>query len=214
MCTVRSAVGVRSSGWTAAVRRLRCDNHWGKLQFVFTASVLVFTASLCSSDSCCALGFPSTFPSSLLRFYRRCHRSAMGKPKKSSSADGTSATGGKKGATTTRVTDGGWRRSETRESDLRKLRERGLIPQDREAVRLPGNEVILRPPAGYRVMFLAFVIRGFSFPVHNFLRGLLFLYGIQLHHLLPNSLLELCPRGNNKDVIIIILVHDKVYIPC
>jgi hypothetical protein len=31
-----------------------------------------------------------------------------------------------------------------------------------------------------------------------------------LHHLL----LELCPRGNNKDVIIIILVHDNVYIPC
>jgi hypothetical protein len=26
--------------------------------------------------------------------------------------------------------------------------------------------------------------------------------------------LELCPRGNNKDVIIIILVHDNVYIPC
>jgi hypothetical protein len=29
----------------------------------------------------------------------------------------------------------------------------------------------------------------------------------------PN-VLELCPRGNNKDVIIIILVHDNVYIPC
>ena len=28
------------------------------------------------------------------------------------------------------------------------------------------------------------------------------------------KLLELCPRGNNKDVSIIILVHDKVYIPC
>jgi hypothetical protein len=27
-------------------------------------------------------------------------------------------------------------------------------------------------------------------------------------------LLELCPRGNIKDVIIIILVHDNVYIPC
>jgi hypothetical protein len=27
-------------------------------------------------------------------------------------------------------------------------------------------------------------------------------------------LLELCPRGNNKNVIIIILVHDNVYIPC
>jgi hypothetical protein len=36
----------------------------------------------------------------------------------------------------------------------------------------------------------------------------------------PNSVkeafyvLELCPRGNNKDVIIIILVHDNGYIPC
>jgi hypothetical protein len=28
------------------------------------------------------------------------------------------------------------------------------------------------------------------------------------------DMLELCPRGNNKDVIIIILVHDNVYIPC
>ena len=115
----------------------------------------------------------------------------MGKPKKSSSAVGTSAAGGKKGAAAARVTDGGWRRSETRESDLRKLRERGLIPQDREAVKLPGNEVIPRPPSGYRVMFLAFVMRGFSFPVHDFLRGLLFFYGIQLHHLSPNSLLHI-----------------------
>src|SRR3954466_14878440 len=152
---------------------------------------LCFTASLRSSDSCFALGFPSTFPSSFVRFHRRRRRSAMGKPKKSSSAVGTSAAGGKKGAATTRVTDGGWRRSETRESDLRKLRERSLIPQDREAVKLLGNEVIPRPPAGYRVMFLAFVMRGFSFPVHNFLRGLLFLYGIQLRHLSPNSLLHI-----------------------
>jgi hypothetical protein len=30
---------------------------------------------------------------------------------------------------------------------------------------------------------------------------------------IPFTLLELCPRGNNKDIIII-LVHDKVYIPC
>src|SRR4051812_27993310 len=98
----------------------------------------------------------------------------MGKTKKSSSAVGTSAAGGKKSTTAARVTDGGWRRSETRESDLRKLRERSLIPQDTTAVRLPGNEVIPRPPSGYRVMFVAFMIRGFSFPVHDFLRGLLF----------------------------------------
>src|SRR3954464_2193514 len=52
-------------------------------------------------------------------------------------------------------------------------------------------QVIPHPPAGFRVMFLAFVIRGFSFPVHDFLRGLLFLYGVQFHHLSPNSLLHI-----------------------
>jgi hypothetical protein len=33
-------------------------------------------------------------------------------------------------------------------------------------------------------------------------------------NVISKYLLELCPRGNNKDVIIIILVHDNVYIPC
>src|SRR3954467_11747580 len=35
----------------------------------------------------------------------------------------------------------------------------------------------------------------------------------KFHHQM-RYLLQLCPRGNNKDVIIIILVHDKVYVPC
>jgi hypothetical protein len=30
----------------------------------------------------------------------------------------------------------------------------------------------------------------------------------------PYVLLELCPIGNNRDIIIIILVHDNVYVPC
>jgi hypothetical protein len=40
-------------------------------------------------------------------------------------------------------------------------------------------------------MFLAFFYRGFSLPVHEFLRGLLFVYGMQLHQLTPNSLLHI-----------------------
>src|SRR4051812_3112512 len=40
-------------------------------------------------------------------------------------------------------------------------------------------------------MCLAFVVCGLSLPFHNFLRGLLFFYGIQLHHLSPNSLLHI-----------------------
>jgi hypothetical protein len=40
-------------------------------------------------------------------------------------------------------------------------------------------------------MFLAFLLCGFSLPAHEFLRGLLFVYGVQLHQLTPNSLLHI-----------------------
>jgi hypothetical protein len=30
-------------------------------------------------------------------------------------------------------------------------------------------------------MFLAFLLHGLSFPAHEFLRGLLFMYSVQLH---------------------------------
>jgi hypothetical protein len=47
------------------------------------------------------------------------------------------------------------------------------------------------PTSGFRVMFLAFLLRGLSFPAHKFLRGLLFVYGVQLHQLTPNSILHI-----------------------
>jgi hypothetical protein len=50
------------------------------------------------------------------------------------------------------------------------------------------TEVIPAPPPGFRVMFLAFLLHGFSLPAHEFLRGHLFVYGVQLHQLTPNSL--------------------------
>jgi hypothetical protein len=40
-------------------------------------------------------------------------------------------------------------------------------------------------------MFLAFLLRGLSFPAHEFLRGILFVYGVQLHQLTPNSILHI-----------------------
>jgi hypothetical protein len=40
-------------------------------------------------------------------------------------------------------------------------------------------------------MFLAFLIHGLSFPTHQFLRGLLFVYGVQLHQLTPNLILHI-----------------------
>jgi hypothetical protein len=55
----------------------------------------------------------------------------------------------------------------------------------------PSDEVVPTPLVGYRVMFLAFILCGLSLPAHEFLCGLLFVYGMQLHHLTPNSLLHI-----------------------
>ncbi|KAK1684632.1 hypothetical protein QYE76_045480 [Lolium multiflorum] len=44
---------------------------------------------------------------------------------------------------------------------------------------------------GYRVSFVDHLIRGLSAPIHPFLRGLLYVYGLQLHHLTPNSILHI-----------------------
>ncbi|KAK1614281.1 hypothetical protein QYE76_019798 [Lolium multiflorum] len=43
----------------------------------------------------------------------------------------------------------------------------------------------------YRVSFVDHLIRGLSAPIHPFLRGLVFVYGLQLHHLTPNSILHI-----------------------
>jgi hypothetical protein len=40
-------------------------------------------------------------------------------------------------------------------------------------------------------MFLSFLFRGLSLPAHEFLRGLLFVFGVQLHQLTPNSILHI-----------------------
>src|SRR3954465_10079233 len=47
----------------------------------------------------------------------------------------------------------------------------------------------LAPTSGYA--FKAFFLRGFSLPVHPFVRGLLFAYQLQLHDLCPNGILHI-----------------------
>jgi hypothetical protein len=73
-----------------------------------------------------------------------------------------------------------WVPSEFGQTDLTKARKEGLIAEG-DQVMFPSTERIPTPPSGYRVMFLAFLLRSLSFPAHKFLRGLLFAYGVQLH---------------------------------
>ena len=86
---------------------------------------------------------------------------------------------------------GAWDRSKFKGSDLLKLTKEGYFPKDFEDVRVPGAETTPAPPPGFRVTFLAFLLRGLSLPAHEFLRGLLFIYGVQLHDLTPNSVLQI-----------------------
>jgi hypothetical protein len=77
-----------------------------------------------------------------------------------------------------------------RKSDLTKAQENGFLVEGNQVI-FPSTERIPKPPSGYRVMFLAFLLRGLSFPAHEFLRGILFFYGVQLHQLTPNSILHI-----------------------
>ncbi|KAK1630831.1 hypothetical protein QYE76_005146 [Lolium multiflorum] len=65
------------------------------------------------------------------------------------------------------------------------------ISKKPKALCFPSEESYPTPPMGYRVSFVDHLIRGLSAPIHPFLRGLLFIYGLQLHHLTPNSILHI-----------------------
>jgi hypothetical protein len=80
-----------------------------------------------------------------------------------------------------------WVPSVLTQKELNKARTEGLISNNDEVI-FPSTERIPKPRDAFRVMFLAFLLRGLSLPAHEFLHGLLFVYGVQLHQLTPNSI--------------------------
>ncbi|KAK1607843.1 hypothetical protein QYE76_023496 [Lolium multiflorum] len=83
-----------------------------------------------------------------------------------------------------------WERSKITNQDLNLLKKLGINKKPK-AVCFPSEESYPTPPMGYRVSFVDHLIRGLSAPIHPFLRGLLYVYGLQLHHLTPNSILHI-----------------------
>ncbi|KAK1631190.1 hypothetical protein QYE76_005505 [Lolium multiflorum] len=82
-----------------------------------------------------------------------------------------------------------WERSKISNQDMNLLKRLGFN-KEKETLRFPHEESYPKPPMGYRVSFVDHLIRGLSPPIHEFLRGLLFVYGLQLHQLTPNSILH------------------------
>ncbi|KAK1603825.1 hypothetical protein QYE76_027498 [Lolium multiflorum] len=83
-----------------------------------------------------------------------------------------------------------WERSKITSQDINLLKKLGISKKP-DALCFPSEESYPTPPMEYRVRFVDHLIRGLSAPIHNFLRGLLFMYGLQLHHLTPNSILHI-----------------------
>jgi hypothetical protein len=86
---------------------------------------------------------------------------------------------------------GNWVQTKVQEKKLQSAEKISILKNDLAETLAAGPEIIPRPPAGFRVLFLAFLLRGLSFPPHPFLRGLHFAYGIQLHDLNPNTILHI-----------------------
>jgi hypothetical protein len=57
-----------------------------------------------------------------------------------------------------------------------KMRCMGLISSNEKDIKFPGAESRPKPPAGFVVMFAAFLYRGLSLLAHELLRYLLFTY--------------------------------------
>ncbi|KAK1664603.1 hypothetical protein QYE76_052762 [Lolium multiflorum] len=83
-----------------------------------------------------------------------------------------------------------WERSKISNQDVNLLKKLGLTKKDKTLI-FPGEESFPTARIGYWVTFVDHLIRGLSTPIHEFLRGLLFVYGLQLHQLTPNSILHI-----------------------
>lgn len=63
-----------------------------------------------------------------------------------------------------------------------------MPPREIAAWRAPVEEKEPAPQPFERVLLVPFVERGLSLPLHDFVQGLLFFYGVQLYHFNANGI--------------------------
>ena len=81
--------------------------------------------------------------------------------------------------------------SSVTEGQIQKLRDARYLSSN-IAHRLPDEgELIPTPRPHERVVFLPHFLRGLGFPLHPFVRGLMFYYSLDFHDLAPNFILNI-----------------------
>ena len=82
---------------------------------------------------------------------------------------------------------GKWMTSSVREKDITKLREAEHLAKE-IAHRLPAKgQIVPTPKPNERAVFIPHFVRRLGFPLHPFVRELMFYYGLDFHDLAPNS---------------------------
>ena len=77
------------------------------------------------------------------------------------------------------------------EGHIKILRKAGYLSND-IVHRLPEEGQFIPTPRPHeRVVFLPHFLRGLGFPLHPFVRGLMFYYGLDFHDLAPNFVLNI-----------------------
>ena len=81
--------------------------------------------------------------------------------------------------------------STVKEEHITKLRSAGYLSGD-VVHRLPDEGQLIPTPRPHeKVVFLTQFIRGLGFPLHSFVHGLMFYYGLDFHDLAPNFVLNI-----------------------
>ena len=86
---------------------------------------------------------------------------------------------------------GKWEASSVTEENIANLRSAGYLAAEIKH-RLPSKgQVLPTLEPSERVVFLPHFLRGLGFPLHPFVRGLMYYYGLDFHDLSPNSFLNI-----------------------
>ena len=74
---------------------------------------------------------------------------------------------------------------------IQELRNAGYLPTNSAAHVPAAGQQVPAPNAGERVVFVPHLIQGLGFLLHPFACGIMFYYGLDFHHMAPNSILHL-----------------------
>ena len=81
--------------------------------------------------------------------------------------------------------------SSVKEEDITELRAAGYLAKEIAHHLSAEGQVVPTPKPTERVVFIPHFFHGLGFPLHPFVRGLMYYYGIDFHDLSPNSFLSI-----------------------